>query len=514
MDPTDPNEVMKLISSLKPKTSSGYDGISSKFLKLTKQVLSVPICNIINLSLSTGIVPSGLKLAKVIPVFKSKDKTDMNSYRPISLLPALSKILEKVIHSRLYKFCSTQNILFENQYGFRPNHSTTHAVSKFTTDTMMSMEDKKSTLAVFLDLSKAFDTIDHDILLRKLEHYGVRGVALDWFRNYLSGRTQYVSFRGAKSATYDVNCGVPQGSVLGPLLFIIYTNDLPSVLEFCQCILFADDTTLYYSSNNDQLLKNNVEIDLYELADWFNANKLSLNIDKTQFMIVRPKVFNDDNNNITDIQVGDRTITKAKCAKFLGITIDDELGWTEHINNIAKKISSGSYVLSTMKRFIPMENLKSLYFTLVHAHLSYGLVLWGSAYKYKLLRLEVIQKKCIRHICCANYRDTTSPLFKSLRIIKFADMYSQQVCKFMYSHKSGELPKSLDALFTSNASIHGHNTRQRHDAHITARNSGFIAKCIIHAGPKLWHELPLDIRMINSKSHYNSKIKSLIMSVY
>lgn len=216
-----------------------------------------------------------MKLAEVIPIFKAKDKESLNNYRPISLLPTFSKVLEKIVHKRLYSYLLTQSIFYESQYGFRSKHSTNHAVHELIDNVITSMDNKNSTLGIFLDLSKAFDTIDHKILLNKLEWYGVRGVALDWFRSYLSNRKRYVHYAQHKSNIYNIPCGVPQGSVLGPLLFIIYTNDLPNCLINSKAILFADDTTIYISSNNmtDLYIKSNYELEC--LTEWFRSNKLS-----------------------------------------------------------------------------------------------------------------------------------------------------------------------------------------------------------------------------------------------
>ena len=228
--------------------------------------MAEPLTILINKSLQNGTVPDPLKLAKVIPIYKSKNKELLNNYRPISLLPAFSKILEKIVFKRLYHFLSSQGVFYQSQYGFRPQHSTNHAVHEFVDDTIDSFDDKKHTIGIFLDLSKAFDTIDHNILISKPEWYGVRGMALDWFRSFLDNRQQYVQYNNCKSSISTIPCGVPQGSVLGPLVFIIYTSDLPNSLTSCKTIRFADDTTLYLSSTDIQYLYTTANKDLESLT--------------------------------------------------------------------------------------------------------------------------------------------------------------------------------------------------------------------------------------------------------
>ena len=232
--------------------------------------------------------------------------------------------MEKVVHKRLYDYLSKKKLLYPNQYGFRPRHSTINAVTEFSTDTIEAMANKSTNLAIFLDLSKAFDTISHSILIEKLRYYGIRGLPLKWFQSYLSNRKQFVRLNNIDSQKCDSNLyGVPQGSVLGPLLFILYTNDLHKALTHCKRIQFADDTTIYIIGNKIDSLFNNAQKDLTQLADWFKANKMALNINKTNYMLFK----SNKNMDIThfSLMIGNSKITQVNCTKFLGIMIDDKI---------------------------------------------------------------------------------------------------------------------------------------------------------------------------------------------
>ena len=246
LNPTSVTEIKKIISKMQPKNSTGIDEIPISVVKSSSDYIFFGLCHIFNLSLSQGRFIIDFKKAKVIPVHKKGQKTNVNNYRPISLLPVLSKILEKIVYNRLYSFLSPSNFFYDLQFGFRKNHSTSHAATVMVENITKSFEDKEYTLGVFLDLSKAFDAIDRSILLAKLNHFGVRGVANEWLRSYLNGRFMQTEVNGKISNSKPIDVGVPQGSILGSLLFLIYINNFPKCLTSGKAIMFADDTNLFF----------------------------------------------------------------------------------------------------------------------------------------------------------------------------------------------------------------------------------------------------------------------------
>ena len=290
LGPVAPSDVLSYAHKIQSKISSGHDDISSKIMKITINIIIEPLTHIINQSLKTGIVPSEMKIAKVIPIHKSSDPSVLKNYRPVSLLPAFSKLLEKIVFNALITFLSKNNILYKHQYGFRPKHSTIHPIIHLLNHcaSKSSNIDPEMSLAVLCDLSKAFDVIDHGILLKKLSNYGIRGIANNWFRSYLTNRYQFVSIEGARSQMAHIKIGVPQGSILGPLLYLVYVNDIG---DSCNgsILSFADDTTLITSHANLLDLYTIANRNINELYMWFCANKLSLNADKTKYRVLRPR---------------------------------------------------------------------------------------------------------------------------------------------------------------------------------------------------------------------------------
>ena len=305
------------------------------------------------------------------------------------------------------------------------------AILDLVNNVTKAINNNMYTVGIFMDLSKAFDTIDHNILLSKLYNYGFRGVSYEWFKNYLTNRKQYVSYNHVNSSYENVNCGVPQGSILGPLLFVIYMNDICNSSKLLSFILFADDTTVFYSDHSIDNMVNVLNNELSEICNWFKCNKLSLNTDKTNLMFLGTR-HQTKNINSTHILLDGCELTRVQEASFLGVTLDQNLTWKQHINKISKKCSRNIGVLNKMKHFLPEKSLQLLYHSLISSHINYGILLWGKANKGYMNKILKIQKKAIRIITNSPYLCHTEPLFEKLNLLNVFDIYKKELGIFMF----------------------------------------------------------------------------------
>ena len=372
------------------------------------------------------------------------------------------------------------------------------------------------TLSVFLDLSKAFDTIDHNILLKKLIHYGIRGTSHDWFKSYLQNRQQYVKYKSYNSVSLNVDCGVPQGSVLGPLLFILYTNDLPNCLSKTSSILFADDTTVYISGENKKSMFHDMKTDLEELIEWFRANKLSLNLSKTNYVLfVPPKLKLRDNTPKSQciLKFGNEEIVQKPNTKFLGIEMDEHFNWFAHYKSLNSKLSRAIYTLNRVKHILPIESMKMLYYSLFHSHLTYGLLLWGPNIKTDLLnKIFLKQKRLIRIVHNAKYNIHTDPLFKESKILKLNEMIECEILKLVYLYTKDQLPMPLMNVFSYN--VITYSTRQKNVPLKRKCNYDPLSKSFIAKGPKLWDDIPNDIKNCTHVKSFCSRLKKIMLEKY
>ena len=500
--PTNVSEIIKIIRKMGSRKSAGHDNINVDLIKSVANEIAEPLSIIFNVSLCSGIFPDEMKIAKVVPIYKKDNPEVFGNYRPVSVLPCISKILERIVYNRSYDFLSKNNILYKKQYGFRTNHSTYMAVIDFINDVSRAIDDGMNTVGIFMDLSKAFDTIDHDILLAKLHHYGFRGISQDWFRNYLSNRKQFVVYNSGKSQYENIKCGVPQGSILGPLLFILYMNDICHTSSILKTILFADDTTCFYSHKNVNILCETVNKELKEICNWFKANKLSLNAKKTNLMFLGTRFQTKNIRDDCNVYLDGCRLTRVTEAKFLGITIDENLTWKRQIDNVCKSCARSIGVLNKVKVFLPQQTLYKLYCTLILPYLNYGLLLWGDASKLYLNKVFKLQKRALRVISNSSYLASSEPLFKKFKVLNIFNMYKKETAIFMYKYKNNMLPSSFDGLFVDHKSNHNYNTRNNDDFQVHM----YRIENILNTGPKIWNNLPKHVKCSKTISQFKRNV--------
>jgi hypothetical protein len=314
-----------------------------------------------------------------------------------------------------------------------------------------------------------------------------------------------------ESDTNLITCGVPQGSVLGPLLFIIYTNDLPNNIKHAKTILFADDTTVYYNSDCIHNLYETMNNELKILSDWFKANKLSLNANKTNYLIFSKKSKIQPDLNLS---IDNAKLAKSHTVKFLGLLIDDKLEWPDQIEHIRKKMASGVYALNATKNFLSKANLKLIYYSLIHPYLTYGILLWGNAYKKHTNKLLVMQKKAIRSITKSKYNDHAAPLFKELKIPNIHDIYKIQLGKFIFCSLSNKLPIPLCNMHIQNNEIHQYNTRTSNNMHLPPFRSELVHQSFIYQAPFLWANIPDTIKLSANVKCFCSRLLKFQIAEY
>ena len=391
-----PTELLDLISDLDNNKASD---IPVRVVKKSAHIIAPILSEYFNLHMKEGIFPEVLKLGKIMPIFKKGNPEDIGNYRPVSTLPIFGKLFEKIIYSRIYSFAQSHGIINSNQFGFRKSHSTSHAVNYSVKIIDDALREQKHVLGIFVDLSKAFDTIDHKTLLVKLNRYGIRGQAQSLIKSYLSRRTQYTEVLGEKSDRLTIEYGVPQGSVLGPLLFLLYINDISRTSALGTFIMFADDTNIFVEGNTeDEAYAKGNEL-LKSVQKYMFLNKLHINMSKCCYIHFKPKIRRTE---LTQAQpnhallINNFPIKKVSETKFLGVIIDENLSWDPHITALRRKLNYASATLYRIRDSLPTYLRKDLYHTLYESHLSYCISFWVGSALYKIARLWISQKQCVR----------------------------------------------------------------------------------------------------------------------
>ena len=478
------------------KTVKGFQGdkasdISITVLKKCLPFISGHLAGFINSFMNLGHFPTILKIGKVTPVFKKGDPQVFDNYRPISILPIFGKVFEKVIYSRLYSFFVSQMVIYDKQFGFRSNHSTGHAVNYSVNYILRNLEKKNHIIGIFIDSSKAFDTIDHQKLLVKLENYGIRGNCLNLIKSYLCERKQYTDFQNTHSDHCTIRYGVPQGSVLGPLLFLLYINDITNASSLGHFVLFADDTNIFVVGKDEEEVYDNANKVLRSVNDYMASNLLHINLSKSVYMLFRPGRYSScarvrEYGSEKSLTLSGTELSRVDQVRFLGVIIDNELTWEQHIEQLRTKLSSSIAVIKRIMKYIPKSEYKKLYDSLFKSHLSYCISSWGGVSPYKLAKLFTLQKRCVRLLfgtkptfdqgeyyeTCARVRtysehvekknfalENTKPIFIKWNILAIYNLHVQHTFIELFKILKESQPVSLSSLFELSTRSCSHTIR-------------------------------------------------------
>jgi exonuclease III len=490
--------VYREITNLNEFKAEGLDGVSPKLVKESAVFIAAPLTNIINRSIQDSIVPAKMKSAKVLPIYKNKgSKVSVNNYRPISILPIYSKIFEKIINLQIQNHLGTENIISEFQYGFQRKKGTHDALIKFVSNAFNALNSSQIILGIFIDFSKAFDTINHDILIDKLSaiNFSVKSIKL--IKNYLTNRTQAVSLNGITSRPLAITCGVPQGSILGPTLFLLYINDLILSATNFSPILFADDTNLFFQSKNLNQDATQINLGLDEVKSWCFANKLTLNIEKTNYIIIK----NPQNPFILfeKFAINETNINNANSIKFLGITIDKNLNWSSHIENLRKQLRQSLGLIYQASSFLPLSVLILLYNSLVNSKIVFCLEAWGNAPKTHLNKILIIQKRLLRIMFHKKQEFHSTPLFQEAKILPIFELYTLRICLLAHSEFYNSSRDQLTPTYAT-----------RHSA-LALPLPRFLSACgqrhITYQMSAAWNSLPTFLREMSGRDAFKAALK-------
>lgn len=505
LTPTIPIDIYEIIMTLKNTNCTGFDQICTMVIKDVAHIISAVLSHVINIIIQKGEFPNKLKISLVRPLFKKNEKYLVSNYRPLALGSIFSKIIEKVINKQFYDFFESNDVFSQQQYGFRPNKSINLAIYDFLYKTMTEVDKRRPCIGLFMDMSLAFDRVDHSILLDKLYHYGIRGNAYQLIKSYLTDRQQItqidrICVRTKTESKYYSDCrkvprGVPQGSVLGPLLFLIYINDLPLITKH-HVTLFADDSTILFKSDNIESTNSEIIHTLTLITNWLNNNKLKLNINKTKLINFKQR---HKNNKKIDIPFLNQNISEIEVTKFLGLYIDNKLNWKSQIDYLCKRLRQFSYALFRLQKIVNLNTVLTAYHAYVNSTLRYGVMFWGNATEKEFIFKA--QKRCIRSIFQLQQTDTCVPFFKKFKLLTLPCMYIFECAVFVHTHKD---------KFSFYTRARNNSTKIA----LAVCNTALMHKSVFRRAPEIYNNLPNSLKSASLKIFKKDLHKLLVEKCY
>ena len=497
-------EVASIVKSL-PNKPCSVENFSSEIIKENSELIAVPLTILFNKSLQSGSFPDQFKHATVIPILKKGSASELSNYRPISLLSIFSKIFEKIMKKYLTSYLVSNNIISEHQYGFQSGKSTFDAQEEFSRFIYENLDKGKIVISLFLDYKKAFDCVPHSILLEKLHHYGIRGNLLNWFKCYLSGRSQVTKIDKNTSQRANINIGLPQGSVLGPLLFNIFINDLANVSRVLKLVKFCDDSTLYLTGRRISEMIDIVNSEMLLISQWCLANRMSLNTDKTVAMIFSNRRIRTCPPIVLKNGYNYDLVKRVDNIKFLGIYYDEHMKFKKHISHLCNTLSRIAGMFYRLSSYLPTHILKKVYDAHVNSRLSYNTPIWACNYSNNIKPVLQVQKKIIRIITRSDYLAHTKPLFKKSKTLNITDLNRFYLGKLYH--------KNPDKYITPLRFRHHHNTRNIGDLRPPRFHTTLALNSFLVLGPNTYNDIPDDIKSLRSPISFKKKLKEYLLSL-
>ena len=500
--------ILRQLQLLDESKSTGLDGIGPRILKMSHTIIAKPLTKVLNLSIKSSKFPERFKNAKVTPIHKKGSKSDKNNYRPISILPIISKLLERHVANSVKQFLETNELLYVRQSGFRENHSCETALTAIIDDWLSAINDKLSVGTVFLDLTKAFDLVNHSLLLCKLNLYKFSTSSVQWFSSYLTNRSQKVCVSGHMSEAQTITAGVPQGSILGPLLFILYINDLPLHSKTESFDMFADDTTISCFGKTISEVHNKLQSEISKVGSWCKQNCMIPNAVKTKTMYISPSNSKAVSSHISTnfIQIQDESVSYCDSEKLLGVNVDQNLNWKFQAEQVLKKCNTNLYLLLRIKAFLNLHSRKLFFNAYILPYLDYCCTIWGNCSNELLNIFLKFQKRAARIILDKSFDAPSQELFFELRWMTFADRIDYKKAILVYKSLNNICPAYMCSKFTYSDINQPHSLRsgENKELKVPKPNLEFFRKSLTYSGPVIWNKIPKSVRLADTLQSFKT----------
>ena len=495
----------KQLCDLKTNKAKGLDNISPLFLKIAAPVIAQPLCHVLNCSVQSGIFPSQWKLAKVTPLHKKGPTDCMGNFRPISILCTLSKILERHVHNHLYNYLMTENLLHPSQSGFRPNHSCETALAHMTDAWINALDKGNMVGTLFIDLRKAFDSVDHSLLLKKLSIYGCSEPSMEWFKSYLTNRWQCVDIKNVHSEYEPVSCGVPQGSILGPLLFLLFVNDLSLCLSHCTASLYADDSTAYVFGQDLKAIEEKLNVDARNISKWCSENKLDINVQKTKCMLITtPQRRATMASTNLAIYINNEVVPNSNCEKLLGVHVHNSFDWSEQVSYVCKCINFRLRVFKQISKFLTPQARTIYCNSYVLPYLDYCNTVWGNTTQSNILKVFRLQKYASR-LTFDNFESRSAELMEKLNWLPLHYRIEYNKLIMMFKALNNTAPMYISDMFKYNTNpVYSLRSASAEKLFLPKPHSEILRKGLSYSGPKLWNSLPKNMKNCNSLCQFKN----------